>query len=132
MKSAIQHTRRTIPVNGLEAMAIVALLQHAEMLQVNLKAAIKEDADWYSRFMPLSAVVNDGPRFRVLIIRFSLLIILCFYDHSFLCILFQIMEFVPNRSLVRLIEQVIDENGSVKDSAVCYRSYTSFLFFFFF
>lgn len=32
----------------------------------------------------------------------------------------QIMGFVINRSLVKLIQQVIDEDGSVKDSAVCY------------
>lgn len=32
----------------------------------------------------------------------------------------QIMGFVVNRSLVKLIQQVIDEDGSVKDSAVCY------------
>lgn len=30
------------------------------------------------------------------------------------------MGFVINRSLVKLIQQVIDEDGSVKDSAVCY------------
>lgn len=30
----------------------------------------------------------------------------------------QIMGFVINRSLVKLIQQVIDEDGSVKDSAV--------------
>ncbi|XP_028795773.1 uncharacterized protein LOC114751284 [Neltuma alba] len=84
VESAIQHARRNRPVNGFEALAIVALLQHAETLQVNMKAAIKEDADWYSRFMPLTEVI---------------------------------MEFVISRSLVRLTEQVIDENGSVKDSA---------------
>ncbi|KAI9110993.1 hypothetical protein K1719_017868 [Acacia pycnantha] len=62
---------------------------------VNLKAAIKEDTDWYSRCMPLTEVIVD---------------------------------FVIDRSLVRMIEQVIDENGSVKDSAVCNRSHTIFLF----
>jgi hypothetical protein len=31
----------------------------------------------------------------------------------------QIMGLVINRSLVKLIHQVIDEDGSVKDSAVC-------------
>ncbi|KAK4273808.1 hypothetical protein QN277_017134 [Acacia crassicarpa] len=84
VESAIQNARRNRPVNGFEALAIVALLQLAETLLVNLKAAIKEDTDWYSRFMPLTEVI---------------------------------MDFVINRSLVRMIEQVIDENGSVKDSA---------------
>lgn len=32
----------------------------------------------------------------------------------------QIMGFVINRSLVKLIQQVIDDDGSVKDSAVCH------------
>lgn len=31
----------------------------------------------------------------------------------------QILELVINRSLIRMIQQVIDEDGSVKDSAVC-------------
>lgn len=34
------------------------------------------------------------------------------------------MELVINRSLVKSIQQVVDENGSVKDSAVCF-SYSS-------
>ncbi|KRX11468.1 hypothetical protein T07_2861, partial [Trichinella nelsoni] len=45
---------------------------------------MKEDAEWYRRFMPLSEVI---------------------------------MEFVVNRSLAKLIQQVIDEDGRVKDSA---------------
>jgi hypothetical protein len=39
------------------------------------------------------------------------------FTSSQLCM--QIMGFVINRSLVKLILQVIDEDGSVKDSAVC-------------
>ncbi|KAI4307000.1 hypothetical protein L6164_030235 [Bauhinia variegata] len=84
VKSAIQRARRTIPMSGYEAMTIMSLLQSAETLQNNLKAAIKGDADWYNRFMPLTEVI---------------------------------LEFVINRSLVKLIEQVIDGDGSVKDSA---------------
>lgn len=38
------------------------------------------------------------------------------------------MDLVINRSLVKEIEQVIDEDGSIKDSAVCSISRTSFLF----
>ena len=38
------------------------------------------------------------------------------------------MDLVINRSLVKEIEQVIDEDGSIKDSAVCSISLTSFLF----
>ncbi|KAK4570953.1 hypothetical protein RGQ29_029706 [Quercus rubra] len=84
VKSAIQQARRSLPVDGNAAMAVAALLQHCETLQLNLKAAIKEDADWYRRFMPLTE---------------------------------EIIGFVINRSLVKLILQIIDEDGSVKDSA---------------
>lgn len=84
VKNAIQHARRSIPVSGYEARAVVALLQCAETLQGDLKAAIKEDKDWYSRFMPLTEVI---------------------------------MELVVNRSLIKAIEQVVDEDGSIKDSA---------------
>ncbi|KAL4299995.1 hypothetical protein HN51_050632 [Arachis hypogaea] len=84
VKAAIRQGRRSMPVNGYEARAVMALLQCAETLQGDLKVAIKEDKDWYSRFMPLTEVI---------------------------------MEFVVNRSLVKMIEQVIDEDGSVKDSA---------------
>ncbi|PQQ08980.1 endonuclease MutS2 isoform X1 [Prunus yedoensis var. nudiflora] len=84
VQSAIQHARRSSPLDGNEALAVAALLQCAEVLQSNLKVAIKEDADWYTRFMPLSPVI---------------------------------MGFVINRSLVKQIQQVIEEDGSVKDSA---------------
>ncbi|GMP25107.1 hypothetical protein CsSME_00002133 [Camellia sinensis var. sinensis] len=84
VKSAIQHAQRGLPVNGSEAMAIVALLQFAENLQLNLKAAIKEDTEWYQRFMPLAEMI---------------------------------MELVVSRSLVKFVQQLIDEDGSVKDSA---------------
>ncbi|KHN40021.1 MutS2 protein [Glycine soja] len=84
VKTAIQQARRSIPVSGYEAWAIVALLQCAETLPGDLKAAIKEDKDWHNRFMPLTEVI---------------------------------MEFVINRSLIKAIEQVVDEDGSIKDSA---------------
>ncbi|KAK2972814.1 hypothetical protein RJ640_028342 [Escallonia rubra] len=84
VKSAVQHARRGLPMDGNEAMALVALLQFAESLQLNLKAAIKEDADWLQHFMPLSEMI---------------------------------MELVINRSLVKFIQQLIDEDGSVRDSA---------------
>ena len=47
-------------MDGNEAMAVVSLLECAENLQINLKAALKEDADWYRRFMPLTEVVNTN------------------------------------------------------------------------
>ncbi|XP_057442336.1 uncharacterized protein LOC130734057 isoform X2 [Lotus japonicus] len=84
VKTAIQNARRSIHVTGYEARAIWALLLCADTLQGDLKAAIKQDKDWYGRFMPLTEVI---------------------------------MEFVINRSLVKAIEQVVDEDGSIKDSA---------------
>ncbi|CAL1365626.1 unnamed protein product [Linum trigynum] len=84
VESAIQHARRSLPISGAEAMAVGALLDSALCLQLNLKSAIKEDADWYRRFLPLSPVI---------------------------------MAMVINGSLVKMIQQVVDEDGSVKDSA---------------
>ncbi|KAK6926114.1 MutS2 and Smr-associated SH3 domain [Dillenia turbinata] len=81
---ALQHARRGLPVEGSEAMAVVALLEFSEALQSNLKAAIKEDAEWYKKFMPLSEMIS---------------------------------ELVWNRGLIKTILQVVDEDGSVKDSA---------------
>lgn len=84
VKSAIQKAKGSIPVNGHEAIAILTLLECAESLQINLNGAIKEDADRYTRFMPLSDMITG---------------------------------FTINNTLARLIRQVIDANGSVKDSA---------------
>ncbi|OMO97727.1 hypothetical protein COLO4_14395 [Corchorus olitorius] len=82
--SAIKHARRSLPLEPQEALALLSLLQFIEALQLNLKAAIKEDSDWYQKFMPLSELVT---------------------------------QMVVNRSIIKLIQQVIDEDGSVKDSA---------------
>uniref|UniRef100_A0A7N0ZUY8 DNA mismatch repair proteins mutS family domain-containing protein n=1 Tax=Kalanchoe fedtschenkoi TaxID=63787 RepID=A0A7N0ZUY8_KALFE len=84
VKSAVQHVRRLQPVEGAEALAIVGLLQLVENLQFNLRASIKEDSDWYRRFMPLTEVI---------------------------------LKLVVNRSLIKSIQQIVDEDGSVKDSA---------------
>ncbi|KAG7014662.1 mutS2 [Cucurbita argyrosperma subsp. argyrosperma] len=84
VKSAMEHAQRSLPMDGNEAVAIAALLQLADMLQFNLKTAIKEDADWSTRFMPLTKVI---------------------------------MGMVVNQSLIKLILNVVDEDGSVKDSA---------------
>jgi len=45
-------------VSGNEARAIVTLLQCAEILQGDLKAALKEAKDLHGRFMPLTELVN--------------------------------------------------------------------------
>ncbi|KAJ6359519.1 hypothetical protein OIU76_001115 [Salix suchowensis] len=84
VKSGLRNARWGSPIKANEAMAVAAILESAYFLQLNLKAAIKEDADWHNRFMPLSQLI---------------------------------MEMVINISLVRVIKQVIDEDGSVRDSA---------------
>lgn len=58
VQSAIQRVRRSSALEGMEAVAVMELLQYAEHLQSNLKGAMKEDAEWYRRFMPLSEVVS--------------------------------------------------------------------------
>ncbi|KAL0304472.1 UNVERIFIED_CONTAM: Endonuclease MutS2, partial [Sesamum radiatum] len=84
VETGIKCARRGFPVSGSEAMALVTLLQFADALQLNVKAAIKEDSDWFRRFMPLSEMI---------------------------------MELVISQPLVKFIEQLVDEDGSVKDSA---------------
>ncbi|KAI3704814.1 hypothetical protein L1987_75043 [Smallanthus sonchifolius] len=59
VKSAIQHAHRGFPVDGVEAMAIVAMLQLVDSLQINLREAIKEDSDWLRRFMPVAEMIMD-------------------------------------------------------------------------
>lgn len=58
VKSAMQCARRGFPITGSEAMAIVSLLQFAETLQLNIKTAVKDDPEWYQRFMPVSEMVH--------------------------------------------------------------------------
>ncbi|GAY53363.1 hypothetical protein CUMW_148760 [Citrus unshiu] len=84
VKSAIREVRRASPLRPNEALAVVALLQFSETLQLSLRAAIKEDADLYIRFMPLTQMI---------------------------------MQLFVNRSLIKSIMQVVDEDGSIKDSA---------------
>ncbi|QHO00060.1 MutS2 protein [Arachis hypogaea] len=78
-----------MPVNGYEARVVMDLLQCAETLQGDLKVAIKEDKDWYSRFMPLTEVI---------------------------------MEFVVNRSLVKMIEQIEVNKNSLYVNYICVNS----------
>lgn len=40
-----------------QALEVASLLRFFENLQLDLKAAIKQDGDWYKRFMPLSEMV---------------------------------------------------------------------------
>lgn len=84
VKSALRHAMRNMPIQGKEALAVASLLQFTEILQLNLKVAVKEDSEWYNRFLPLTEMI---------------------------------MDMAINQSLVKSIVLVIDEGGSVKDSA---------------
>ncbi|KAI3918467.1 hypothetical protein MKX01_041787, partial [Papaver californicum] len=84
VKSALRHATGNMPMHGKEALAVASLLQFTEILQLSLKVAVKEDSEWYNRFLPLSEMIVD---------------------------------IVMNQSLAKSIVQVIDEDGSVKDSA---------------
>ncbi|KAK6155492.1 hypothetical protein DH2020_009740 [Rehmannia glutinosa] len=84
VETGLKCARSGFPLSGSEAIALAALLQFAEALQLNVKAAIKEDSDWFRRFMPLSELI---------------------------------MELVISQPLIKFIQQIIDEDGSVKDSA---------------
>ncbi|XP_065861465.1 uncharacterized protein [Euphorbia lathyris] len=84
VKSALRHARRGLAVSANEAIAVAALLEFADLLKLNLESAIKEDAEWHNRFMPLSEMI---------------------------------MGLGIRRALVRTIRLIIDDDGSVKDSA---------------
>ncbi|KAI3884208.1 hypothetical protein MKW92_006447 [Papaver armeniacum] len=84
VKSALRSAMRNMPIQGKEALAVASLLQFTEILQLNLKVAVKEDSEWYNRFLPLTEMI---------------------------------MDMAINQSLVKSTVQVIDEGGSVKDSA---------------
>ncbi|XP_065002745.1 uncharacterized protein LOC135635539 isoform X5 [Musa acuminata AAA Group] len=84
VKSAITRVSRGSLLDGVEAVAVVGLIQIAETLQNSLKAALKEDAEWYNRFMPLTQMLLDA---------------------------------VVSQSFVKTAQLMIEEDGSVKDSA---------------
>ncbi|KAG0490316.1 hypothetical protein HPP92_007179 [Vanilla planifolia] len=84
VKSAINQACKGFPVTGLEAIAIVSLIEFTENLQATVEAAVKEKPGWLNRCMPLYEMVMNAS----------------------VC-----------HSLVKMVEQVINEDGSVKDSA---------------
>nr|VDD21632.1 unnamed protein product [Brassica oleracea] len=80
----IRNAKRKMSLRADQALEVASLLRFFENLQLDLKAAIKQDGDWYKRFMPLSEMI---------------------------------MLPVINRSFIKLVEQVIDVDGKIKDSA---------------
>ncbi|KAL6903546.1 hypothetical protein ACP4OV_004359 [Aristida adscensionis] len=84
VESAIHCASGGAIIKGLEATAVASLMLFVESLQVNIKAAMKQDEDSQSRFMSLTETILDA---------------------------------VINKSLVKSIQDVIDDDGSVKDTA---------------
>ncbi|EPS71794.1 hypothetical protein M569_02956, partial [Genlisea aurea] len=76
--------RRGSPVSGNEAVGLLGMLKFAKSLQLNVKAAVREDSNWSAKFMPLSELI---------------------------------LELVISHPLMKSLEQLVDEDGSVKDSA---------------
>ncbi|CAN8248230.1 unnamed protein product [Cochlearia groenlandica] len=84
VESGINQAKRMISLRTDQALEVASLLRFFDNLQIDLKFAVKQDGDWYKRFMPLSEMI---------------------------------MQPVINRSFVKLVEQVIDGDGTIKDSA---------------
>ncbi|KAI0520580.1 hypothetical protein KFK09_008056 [Dendrobium nobile] len=59
VKSAISQASKGFPISGLEAIAVACLIEFAENLQATFEGAVKEDADWYNRFMPLAEAMMN-------------------------------------------------------------------------
>ncbi|KAL0923700.1 hypothetical protein M5K25_007767 [Dendrobium thyrsiflorum] len=59
VKSAIGQASKGFPISGLEAIAVACLIEFAENLQATFEGAVKEDAAWYNRFMPLAEVMMN-------------------------------------------------------------------------
>ncbi|XP_028551009.1 uncharacterized protein LOC110093853 isoform X2 [Dendrobium catenatum] len=59
VKSAIGQASKGFSISGLEAKAVACLIEFAENLQSTFEGAVKEDADWYNRFMPLAEVMMN-------------------------------------------------------------------------
>lgn len=116
-------------IKGLEAMAVASLMLFVESLQVNIKAAIKLDEGSRSRLMTLTETVSASFFF-----LFSFLLSSIFFHHllfnfvqkTFMtvhcaestCSELQILDAVINKSLVKSIQDIVDDDGSVKDTAV--------------
>ncbi|TVU32050.1 hypothetical protein EJB05_23766, partial [Eragrostis curvula] len=84
VESAIHCVSGGAVIKGLEAIAVAVLMLFVESLQINIKAAMKQDEDSHNRLMPLTETVLDA---------------------------------VINKSLVKSIQDIVDDDGSVKDTA---------------
>ncbi|KAJ0246224.1 DNA mismatch repair protein MutS [Hirschfeldia incana] len=83
-ESGIRNGKRKMSLRADQALEVASLLRFFDNLQLDLKAAIKQDGDWYKRFMPISEMI---------------------------------MLPVINRPFIKLVEQIIDIDGKIKDSA---------------
>lgn len=110
----IRNAKRKMSLRADQALEVASLLSFFENLQLDLKAAIKQDGDWYKRFMPLSEMVSYSLSSKSCYFNTVLVLYTLFHTS-----LLQIMLPVINRSFIKLVEQIIDVDGKIKDSAVC-------------
>ncbi|KAK8963529.1 hypothetical protein KSP40_PGU005971 [Platanthera guangdongensis] len=140
VKSAIVHASKSFPITGLEALAVACLIVFAENLQDTVEVAVKEDAECYMRFMPLaemvkSAIVQASKSFPIT--GLEALAVACLIEFAenlqdtvevavkedaecyrrFMPLAEMIMNVSVCRSLVASVKKVIDDDGSVKNSA---------------
>lgn len=103
-------------IKGLEAVAVASLMLFVESLQVNIKAARKLDEGSHSRLTTLTETVSTSHLLLSCIFPSPIL-----FNHSYAensCSELQILEVVINKSLVKSIQDIVDDDGSVKDTAV--------------
>ncbi|KAK3153021.1 hypothetical protein QOZ80_2BG0166620 [Eleusine coracana subsp. coracana] len=84
VESAIHCVSGGAVIKGLEAISVAVLMLFIESLQINIKAAMKQDEESYNRLIPLNETILDA---------------------------------VINKSLVKSIQDIVDDDGSVKDTA---------------
>jgi hypothetical protein len=106
-------------IKGLEAVAVASLIMFVESLQVNIKAAMKLDEGSHSRLMTLTETVST-----------SQFLLSCIFPSPHYSTIhgsavsenstseLQILDVVINKSLVKSIQDVVDDDSSIKDTAV--------------
>lgn len=105
-------------IKGLEAMAVASLMLFVESLQVNIKAAIKLDEGSHSRLTTLTETVSASfITYYLISFRKTFMTVHCAEST---CSELQILDAVINKSLVKSIQDIVDDDGSVKDTAVCF------------
>ena len=116
IESAIHCVSGGAVIKGLEAVAVASLMLFAESLQVNIKAAMKLDEGSRSRLTTLTETVSTSQ----LLLSPQTIIqpFMAVHYAEYSCSELQILDAAINRSLVKSIQDIVDDDGSVKDTAV--------------